>query len=92
VASISLEGQAFPQTRGFVHVEVFGTDGLESFSVPVDRPWGAHSLDFTFVWPVSPPYPLEIVMRLQPGIESMNFTGISVMAEPPWVGPGPGID
>lgn len=92
VASITLYGYAYENTQSQVRLIAYGTTQGQSYlSVPVDRTFGAavHTVDFTFL-PADPPeYGLDIVMGLEPGIEEMAFAGISLGAEPPWIGPGP---
>jgi hypothetical protein len=88
VASVSLGGYAFD------YAGVGSTSGMWGpgfLSVPIDRSFGVHTVDFTFVPPTAP-QPLEIVIELLPGIEAMAFTGISLAAAPPHIDPGPVFD
>src|SRR5215218_7387955 len=62
LASISLGGYAFENTQGSVSLIAYGTQGPGFLSIPVQRTFGVHTVDFTFV-PPAPPQPLEIVMR-----------------------------
>jgi hypothetical protein len=91
LASISLDGYAFEGAHGLILLRAYGTQGHGFLSVPVDRSFGVHTVDFTFVPPAAP-QPLEIVMELTPGIEDMLFTGISLAAAPIVVDPGPVFD
>jgi hypothetical protein len=88
VVSVRLEGQAFPNIRGFVHFTAFWAEGPASFSIPVDGFFAEQTVDFTLVLPAAPG-PLEIVVDFREGIRTMVFTGISLGPEPPWVEPGP---
>jgi hypothetical protein len=91
LASITLGGNAFEGVQSRVMLRAYGTQGPGSLSVPVDRAFGVHTVDFTFVSPAAP-QPLEIVMELGKGIEAMAFMEISLAEAPPVVDPGPAID
>jgi hypothetical protein len=93
VASVSLAGLAFQNTRGFLNFNAIQAEGppFGNFTIPIDRTFGEQTVDFTFV-PPAPPNALDIVITLYPGIEFMEFTAISLAQEPPWVEPGPLID